>query len=165
LTAAFGLAQLGAMVSAQAQLDAFLARYSPEIAALAGAAIEALHRRIPQATRLVYDNYNALAVGFCPGERASGAILSVVAYPRWVSLFFLQNGPVLPDPAGILKGKGSTVRHVVVADAAELERPPVSELIDEALALARVPLPETGIGPLIIKSVSAEQRPRRPAGS
>jgi hypothetical protein len=151
------------MANPQAQLDGFLAKYDPEIAARAKAAIERLHRRIPQATRLVYDNYNALGVGFCPEDRTSSAILSIVAYPRWVSMFFLQ-GAGLPDPNGILKGKGSTVRHVVLADADELDRPDLAALIDLALANARTPLPETGVGPLIIKSISARQRPRRPAG-
>jgi hypothetical protein len=151
------------MADPQTQLDGFLARYDPEIAARAKAIIERLHQRIPQATRLVYDNYNALAVGFCPGERSSGAILSIVAYPRWVSLFFLQ-GASLDDPKGILKGKGSIVRHVVLDDADALDQPDLSALIDRALANARIPLPESGIGPLIIRSVSAKQRPRRPTG-
>jgi hypothetical protein len=151
------------MADPQAQLDGFLAKYEPEIADRAKAVIERLHRRIPQAARLVYDNYNGLAVGFCPEDRTSSAIFSIVAYPRWVSMFFLQ-GAGLPDPKGVLKGKGSTVRHVVLEDADALDRPDLIALIDLALANARKPLPEKGVGPLIIKSVSAKQRPRRPIG-
>ena len=42
--------------------------------------------------------------------------------------------------------------------------PPVESLIRAAIAQAKTPLPATGKGHTIIKSVSAKQRPRRPAG-
>ena len=70
--------------------------------------------------QLVYDNYNALAIGFGPSERASEAIFSIVLYPRWVTLFFLQ-GAGLADPKRLLKGSGKVVRHIVLASAADLD--------------------------------------------
>jgi hypothetical protein len=36
---------------------------------------------------LVYDNYNALAIGFGQTERVSDVIFSIAVYPRWVGLF------------------------------------------------------------------------------
>lgn len=143
------------------QLSGFISRFTPEIAARGRAVLDALQARIPSATRLVYDNYNALAVGFGPDARASNAILSVVFYPRWISFFFLQ-AAALDDPAGLFRGKGTVARHVVVSGPAELDGPDLSALIDQALAKAKTPLPLGGAGPLIIKSVSAKQRPRRP---
>jgi hypothetical protein len=110
---------------------------------------------------MVYDNYNALAVGFAPAERVSDAILSVAFYPRWVSVFFLQ-GVGLPDPAGVLRGTGSVVRHVVLDSIEALDQPEIAALIAAALASARVTLTPDAVGRLIIKSVSAKQRPRRP---
>ncbi|HVQ32267.1 MAG TPA: hypothetical protein VMV21_21900, partial [Vicinamibacteria bacterium] len=89
--------------SPSAQLAAFLAKFTPEVAALARKAIAALRKRLPGARVLVYDNYNALAVGFGPNERASEAILSIAVYPRWVSLFFLR-GKGLADPRKVLRG-------------------------------------------------------------
>src|ERR1039458_9537409 len=65
--------------------------------------------RLPGAVQLVYDNYNALVIGFGPSERASEASFSIVLYPRWVTLFFLQ-GAGLPDPRRLLKGSGKVVR-------------------------------------------------------
>ena len=151
-------------MSAREQLDGFLDRYTPEVAAQARAALEEMRRRLPGALELVYDNYNAVAVGFGPSERSSEAIMSIAIYPRWVSLFFLQ-GAGLDDPDGVLKGSGSQVRHIVLKDAAMLDRPEVKRLMAQALDKARVPLDPAQPYRLLIKSVSARQRPRRPVTS
>lgn len=144
------------------QLDDFIARYTPEIGALAGAAIAKMRSRLPGAIEMVHDNYNALVVGFGPNERASDAIFSIALYPRWVSLFFLQ-GAGLPDPDRLLKGSGTVARHIVLEDPEDLDKPAVQKLIASALESARAPLDGTGPGRLIIKSISVKQRPRRPA--
>ena len=144
------------------QLDVFLDRYTDAIASDMRRALRYLRRRVPGATELVYDNYNALAVGFGPGERASEAVLSLVAYPRWVSLFFLQ-GAGLPDPAKLLKGSGTRVRHIVLTTPDVLVATDVDALIAAALRSARVTIDPAGKRTMIIKSVAARQRPRRPA--
>ena len=143
------------------QLGTFLAKFAPEVAARAKKAISILRKRLPGACVLVYDNYNALAVGFGPNGRASEAILSIAVWPRWVSLFFLQ-GKGLPDPQRILKGSGNRVRHVVLQSATDLDKPAISTLLAVAVARSRSEIPARG-GTLVIKSVSATQRPRRPA--
>jgi hypothetical protein len=144
------------------QLDDFIARYSPEVQALARAALARMRARLPGSIQLVYDNYNALAIGFGPTERASDAIFSIALWPRWVSLFFLQ-GAGLADPKRLLKGSGKVARHLVLEKAEDLDDPAVQDLIARALERARTPLDGTGRGRLLIKSVSARQRPRRPA--
>jgi hypothetical protein len=118
---------------------------------------------VPGAVELVYDNYNWLVVGFGPSERASDAVLSIVFAPRWISLCFLQHGPRLPDPHGLLRGSGKRVRNVRLESAKDLATPPVQSLIKEALARAAVPIDPRGRSRLVIRSVSAKQRPRRPA--
>src|SRR5262249_18408744 len=102
-----------------------------------------------------------LAIGFAPGERSSEAIFSIALFPRWVSFFFLQ-GRGLPDPHGLLQGKGSVARHIVLTTPTVLDRPEVRTLIDEALLNAKVPFDPAQPRRLIIKSISARQRPRRP---
>lgn len=147
-------------MDAEARLNTFIDRYTPDIAADARRALAFLSRRLPTATRLVYDNYNALVVGFATSDKVGDIILSLALYPRWVTLFFLR-GAVLPDPRGLLEGSGSTVRGVRLQPISRLETAEVGALIDAAVANA-MPLPVTGERPLIIKSVSAKQRPRRP---
>ena len=148
-------------MDAQAQLDSFVDRYMPRVAADARRALAVLMARMPTATRLVYDNYNALVIGFGTSEKVGDIILSVALYPRYVTLFFLR-GTALPDPQGLLDGSGSTVRSVRLDPIARLDAPEVTALIDAAVAAK--PLPAAGEGALIIKSISAKQRPRRPKG-
>jgi hypothetical protein len=147
--------------SPEAQLEAFIDRYHSAIAAVARAALADLHRRLPGAYRMVYDNYNALVVGFGPTERPSDAVLSVALYPRWVNLFFLK-GAALPDPDGVLKGKGNQVRSVTLRDAADLKRPALRTLLELGIASAEPPFPKTPGGSLVIRAIAKKQRPRRP---
>lgn len=149
-------------VSPEKQLASFLAKYSPEIATLARAIRKRMRQRYPAALELVYDNYNALAIGYAPSERASEGILSIALFPRWVSLFFLQaNG--LPDPQKRLQGSGKVAKHIVLPSIQDLDDPAILDLMREAVARAVVPFDPHGSHRLIIKSVSARQRPRRPA--
>ena len=147
--------------SAEDQLAGFIAKFTPVIEARTYAILAAMRKRLPGALQLVYDNYNALAIGFGPTEKASDAIFSIAVFPRWVSLFFLQDGSRLKDPDQILKGKGNVVRHIVLEEAGALNDPRIKALMSQALELAEVPMPKGG-GCLVIKSVSAKQRPRRP---
>ncbi|HEY7640768.1 MAG TPA: hypothetical protein VH814_13670 [Steroidobacteraceae bacterium] len=150
------------MATAQAQLDGFIAEYSPDVAKLGRAAIARMRKLLPAAHLLVYDNYNALAVGFAPSERTSSAVFSIVLYPRWVSLFLLQ-GAAVPDPHKRLSGSGNVVRHLVLESVAVLDDPQIRELMQQALARSGVSLQEGKRGAIVIKSISARQRPRRPA--
>ncbi len=145
---------------AEARLEGFIARFSAEVAAEARAAVARMREILPGAVTLVYDNYNALAVGFGATDRQAGLVFSIAVYPRWVSLF-LVGGPTLDDPHGLLKGEGGRVRHIVLAGVATLDDPRVQDLMDQALALR--PIVADRPARLIIQSVSAKQRPRRPA--
>jgi len=149
--------------SPAAQLDTFLDKYQPVVAAEARDALRRLRARLPGAQELVYDNYNALAIGFAPTDRASDALFSIALYPRWVSLFFLLNGTRLRDPDGLLAGSGHQVRHIQLANAAMIDSPGVQDLIAQALELADTPIDPTQPRRLIVKSISPRQRPRRPA--
>ena len=68
------------------------------------------------ALELVYDNYNALVIEASPDRTGRRAIFSIVLYPRWVRCSF-STARGLPDPHGLLKGKGKVVRHIVLDNA------------------------------------------------
>jgi hypothetical protein len=157
-----GVASKAEAADAKAQLDAFMAKFSPETAAHAKATLREMRKLYPTALELVYDNYNALAIGFSPSDRASEAIFSIALYPKWVSLFFLQ-GAGLADPKGILKGSGKVVRYVVLSSPQMLHDPDVQALMNRAVERAKVPFAPAGKRRLIIKSISEKQRPRQPA--
>ena len=149
------------MDDAQRQLDGFIDKYTPEVAALTRALLAKMKARIPGAQILVYDNYNALAIGFCRNDKAGQAILSLVAMPRWVTLCFLW-GATLTDPHGLLNGEGSRVRNVRLHEPEALDDPAIAALIDEALAVTDWPIDPAAPQRLIVKSVLAKQRARRP---
>src|SRR3954452_3715750 len=149
--------------SPAAHVNAALAKFSPKIRAVARAALAAMRRRMPGATEFVYDNYNALVVGFGPTGRPSEAVLSVVIYPGHVNLGFLQ-GAVLDDPHQLLQGSGTQFRHIkLIPDASVLERPGVQDLIARAIADADAPFNPARKRTVDIRFVSKKQRPRRPS--
>ena len=144
----------------QRQYDSFIDKFSPEVAARAREERARMRALLPCAIEMVYDNYNALAIGFGPTERPSEAIFSLAVFPRWVTLCFLQ-GANIPDPDKMLNGSGSRVRHIRLIDPTTLLSPQVRSLMLAALECARVPMSPYTKHAVIIKSVSAKQRPRR----
>jgi hypothetical protein len=144
----------------QKQLATFIAKYSPAVQRVAHEALATMRARLPGAVELVYDNYNALAIAFGPTDKVADAIFSITLYPRWVSLFF-THGAGLPDPEKILQGNGSRIRHILLDDASVLERLAVRALMAHALERGK-PILATRPKQIVIKSVSAKQRPRRP---
>jgi Domain of unknown function (DU1801) len=146
------------------QLASFLEKFTPEVAAQGEACLNVMRRRYPTASELVYDNFNALAIGFGPTERAGDAIFSIAVFPRWVSLFFLW-GKGLPDPEKRLQGGGNQARHIRISSLDIFNDPAVRALMNEAVARAAVPFDPHDQHRLIIKSVAENQRPRRPERS
>lgn len=148
----------------ESRIRAFIDRFMPEIAARAHACRAAVQARLPTAFELVYDNYQALAIGYGTSERQRDIVLSIALYPRVVRLFFYY-GIALPDPTGRLSGEGKQVRHLSLEGPQTLAEPAVEALIAAALAQGERPMPDSGTIISIIKSVSARQRPRRPGAA
>jgi hypothetical protein len=142
------------------QLEGFIAKYDPAVAKLARACRAALRKRFPTALELVYDNYQFLAIGFSATEHASDCIVSLAVSPKGAALSFYY-GATLPDPQKVLLGSGNQNRFIRLESAVMLSRPAVETLLRAAIAQAKTPLPKSGRGITVIKSVSAKQRPRR----
>lgn len=145
---------------AQARLDSFLDKFSPEVAALSRALLARLRARLPGATIMVYDNYNALAIGFGAAEKPKQAVLSLAVSARGPSLCFIW-GRDLPDPDGLLQGGGNQVRFLRLTSVEMLADARVERLIAEAVARSESPFDPSLEQRLVIRSVSAKQRPRR----
>ena len=145
--------------TAATQLAAFIDKFEPSMAKRIRACRAVLHKRFPSANEIVYDNYNFFVIGYSPTERPSDTIVSLAAAANGVGLSF-YHGATIPDPGNLLQGAGVQNRFIRLESAARLSDPHVAALIDAAVAQSKVPLPE-GKGRLIIKSISAKQRPRR----
>ena len=147
----------------QKQLDGFMAKYEPTLAAKAKKALRKMRARLPGAIEMVYDNFNWLVIGFSPTPRPSEAMFSLVLVPSgWVTLCFLRNGAKLKDPNKLLRGSGKRIRNIRLEGAGDLDSPAVEALIAQSLKLAGDPFEPSAPRKLVIKAVSAKQRPRRP---
>ena len=142
------------------QVESFIAKFDPGIARIVRAARSILRKRYPSAHELVYDNYNALAIGYGPNERTSEVFFSVAAYARGVTLYF-THGRKIADPKRLLQGEGNQGAFVRLESAAVLEDSHIIVLMDSAVSIGKTPLAASGRGRTIVKSISAKQRPRR----
>lgn len=145
---------------AETQLTRFVDKFDEKDRRLIREVRKAVRRRLPGASELVYDNYNFFVIGYSPTERPSDAIVSITARANSVGLCFIH-GATLPDPKKILRGSGNQTRSIHLESAAVLAKPEVEALIAAAVAQSKARLPTKGRGQLIIRSVSAKQRPRR----
>jgi hypothetical protein len=149
-----------AVADAEKQLKAFIGKFESKDQQLIRAVRRALRKWFPTANELVWDNYNFFVIGYSPTERPTDSIVSIAARANGVGLCFIC-GASLPDPKKLLLGSGNQTRFIRLESAGVLARPDVRALVAAAIARAKTRLPATGRGKLIIRSVSAKQRPRR----
>jgi hypothetical protein len=147
-------------LDAEKQLQGFIDKFEPEHQALIREMRKALRRRMPSANELVWDNYNFFVIGYSATERPSDSILSIAAAANGVGLSFYR-GATLPDPQKRLLGSGAQNRFLRFESAKTLAHPDVEALIEAATSQAKTPLARKGKGKLIIRSISAKQKPRR----
>lgn len=145
---------------AEKQLNAFIGKFDSNDQRLIRAVRRALRKWFPTANELVWDNYNVFVIGYSPTERPSDSIVSIAARANGVGLCFIR-GASLADPKKLLLGSGNQTRFIRLQSAGVLLQPEVEALITASIARAQTPLPATGRGKLIIRSISATQRPRR----
>jgi hypothetical protein len=145
-------------------LKGFISKFEPKLQRFIRSVRGALRRRFPTAHELVYDNYNFFVIGYCSTLRPSDAFISIAASANGVGVCFIH-GASLPDPKNVLSGSGKQTRFIHLEAPSELKRPEVEALLAAAAANAKAPLPKTGRGSLVIRSVSAKQRPRRRSGT
>lgn len=127
--------------SASSQLSASLAKFPPEIAALAKQCMPKLRRAFPGANQLVYNYSSSIVVSFGMSDRGYEGIISIAVLRNDVKLYFDKS---LPDPKGLLEGSGSKVRSVSIKKASELDRGDIKALIAAAkkhsgVAFSRAP--------------------------
>jgi Domain of unknown function (DU1801) len=146
--------------SVATRLRSFIEKFEPKDQRLIRAVRSAVRKRFPTANELVWDNYNFFVIGYSATERPADSIVSIAARANGVGLCFIH-GAGLPDPKRLLVGAGKQTRFIRVESAKVLTHPDVEALVAAAIDRAKTPLPATGRGRLIIRSVAAKQRPRR----
>jgi len=116
----------------------------------------------PDANELIYDNYNAVAVGWSPTDRVSDTFCSIAVGRSSYNVHFgFYWGSRISDPQKKLLGQGNQYRYVLVRDKKDFPKEYIRRLVKEAYAysLSRV---KAGTAPLkgktITKSISPSKR-------
>jgi hypothetical protein len=109
-------------------VSAFLSGFEPGIAALATRVSEVILSLLPEA-HLSLDEQN---IGFGTGAGYKGLIFTVSPHRAHVTLG-LAGGATLPDPGGLLEGKGKVHRHVKLHTQQDLDRPELLALMRAAI--------------------------------
>ena len=143
--------------SAAAELNQIISKQTPEMAKLTKAVLAKLRPRFPGAVEMVYDKKRGMVVGFCPDERPSNVINSIGVYSKWINLYFFE-ADSLPDPEGLLQGSGRIVRNIRIDSAADLDRPGVKALIEEAIRRAHPKLDRRSKRRIMIRQRRASAR-------
>jgi hypothetical protein len=119
----------------------------------------------PQANELIYDNYNALAVGWSPTDRVGHTFCSIAVGRTSNNLHFgFYWGREISDPDKILLGEGNQYRYILVPDKNKFPKAYIKKLVKEAYAnsLAKVKDKKQIVnGQTIVKSVSAKKREKK----
>jgi len=119
----------------------------------------------PQTNELIYDNYNALAVGWSPTDRVGHTFCSIAVGRTSNNVHFgFYWGNELADPDKILLGDGNQYRYILVPDKNNFPKAYIEKLVKEAYAksLAKVrDKKQIMNGQTIVKSISSKKREKK----
>jgi hypothetical protein len=112
------------------ELVSFLARFDPNIRSIARQIRDLLLVHVPGAVETI-DKEN-LGIGIAPGYK--GLIFVITPQKMHVTLG-IYDGAILPDPQGLLQGRGKRHRHLKIMSQTDLEVPGIQGLIEEAVKM------------------------------
>jgi len=135
-----------------------LSRYSTRVRDLALSSRKLILEAVPEANEFVYEVYT-IADHFTLSDRPGDAFVFTTAHTKWVNIGF-NFGAFLPDPHGLLRGEGKLIRHVRIAQPADLDVPSLHDLITAALARAEQPEGVTAKPRTVIHRAQATRKPR-----
>jgi hypothetical protein len=130
------------------ELLEFLAAFDAKIAELALAIRAKVIAIAPTANETDWDAYNAVSIGFhYTPQWHHGSFCHIAVYAKHVNLGF-NEGASLDDPAGVLQGKGASIRHITLRMLADVDASYVEPYLRAAIQLAGGPIdqrPETTV--------------------
>jgi hypothetical protein len=111
----------------------------------------------PDCNELIYDNYNAVAVGWSLSDKLGDTFCSIAVGRSTKNVHFgFYWGNELSDPEKMLLGNGKQWRYIVVKSKEAFPKVYMEKLLEEAHinALAKVKSPSMVNGMTIMKSIS-----------
>ncbi|MBL0154972.1 MAG: hypothetical protein IPP93_16430 [Chitinophagaceae bacterium] len=150
--------------STSGDLKKFLLPYAPAIRKLIMSMRAFVWDLYPKSNELIYDNYNAVALGWSVSEKLSHTFCTMAAFEKCCHFGFYY-GNRISDPEKKLSGAGSQYRYIKLASINELPKTYIKKLLKEAYANAVADLPEGKQwlqGATIVKSISAKKKRPKP---
>ena len=139
------------------QLLSYLAPYDPHVSNLTLALRDLVLEEAPEAIESISKGY-ALAIGYSfTGKPMKDGFCHIVTYSTHVNLGF-NRGALLPDPNGVLVGKGKAIRHIPIRNESELERPFVRRYLQSAIDQIGGPPKQAGGSSPSLKQESLKRR-------
>lgn len=114
----------------------------------------------PETNELIYDNYNAVAFGWSPTDKAGDVFCSIAVCSDHVNFGF-NRGVDFSDPQQVLIGNGNQYRYLRVRDKDDFPEEYMKQLLQSAYenALSRQkPVKKIITGETIVKSISPVKR-------
>jgi len=143
-------------------LLAFLKSFNPDIIEKVMWLRDMVWDQFPQTNELIYDNFNALALGWSPTDKVSHIFCSIAVGRTSYNVHFgFYWGNELHDPDKILLGKGKQYRYILVTDKNKFPITYINRLIKEAyqISLKKVKDPyQIQHGLTVVKSISQKKR-------
>lgn len=142
----------------------FLLPYPDKVKAAALWLREFVWDLYPDTNELIYDNYNAVAFGWSPTDKAGDVFCSIAVFADYVNFGF-NRGVDIDDPGNMLLGDGSQYRYIKVKDREDFPEWYIKQLLEEAYknSLSQMKRDKNPVkGATIIKSISPVKK--RPGG-
>lgn len=119
----------------------------------------------PQANELIYDNYNALAVGWSPTDRVSHTFCNIAVGRTSKNIHFgFYWGSKIADPQKLLVGNGNQYRYLLVKNKKEFPKTYIKKLLKEAFSYSVSKVKDSRQfieGQTITKSISPVKRTKK----
>ena len=116
----------------------------------------------PKTNELIYDNYNALAVGWSPTDRVGHTFCSIAVGRTSKNIHFgFYWGSEISDPEKKLIGQGNQYRYILVKSISEFPKAYIKKLLKEAYANSMTKVKDKKQimhGNTITKSISTKKR-------
>jgi len=138
----------------------FLLPYPDKVKAAALWLREFVWDLYPDTNELIYDNYNAVAFGWSPTDKAGDVFCSIAVCSDHVNFGF-NRGVDIDDPGNMLLGEGNQYRYIRVKDREDFQEWYMKQLLEAAYqnSLSRMKPAKNPIkGTTIVKSISPVKR-------
>jgi hypothetical protein len=114
----------------------------------------------PDTNELIYDNYNSVAFGWSPTDKAGDVFCSMALFTDHLNFGF-NRGSELPDKQKLLLGDGSLYRYIKVHDKDDFPEEFIIHMLEMAYenSMSRLKLQKKVFkGETIVKSISPVKR-------